>query len=116
MPANFKQREEYHKGVAKEKMTEAELACKPLTSAEYRSSKSFDFQAVRDYSKARIKQGLGDEEFTKQELMAICSTRGLKYHSNNEEILTTRLREYADENLQKGKFYSSTSYILFLLY
>lgn len=117
MPIDVKKREEHHLGVAKKEMTEAELACKPVTSTEYYCRTSFNFLAARDYPASRIKQGLDKEEFNRQELMAICSTRGLKYQRDDAETLTTRLCEYADENLQKGKFYSYISHIIyFFLY
>ena len=96
-------------GVAKEKMSKAELICKPVTSVERKCSTSFDILEARDYPASRIAQGLKGKEFGKNELMALCSTRGLKYNGDKEEILIIRLREYADDDLQKGKFYSYTS-------
>ena len=107
MPIDVKKREEHHLGVAKKEMTEAELACKPVTSTEYYCRTSFNFLAARDYPATRITQGLDDNEWSAAEIKAICSTRGLK-SQHKEEILITRLREYADDDLPKGKFYSYT--------
>ena len=86
-------------------MTQAELACKAPTSAEYRCSTSFDFLAAREYSNDRIKKGLKNKEWGKQELMAICSTRGLKTRNCNVGTLQTRLCEYTDPKVKKGKFH-----------
>lgn len=103
MPSDYKAREKHHRGVAKKKMTEAEIACKPLTSNESRCPTSYDFRKVREYSNDRIKLGLNNNEWDQKELSAICSTRSLK-PNGSKGTLTTRLREYADENIQKGKF------------
>ena len=96
--------------VAKNQMTKAELVCKPPTSAEYTCPTNFDFLAARDYPSSRIKQGLDNKEFGQREMAALCSTRGLIYRSCNKGTLETRLREYADPKVKKGKFHIPPNY------